>query len=37
MHLSKEFDFIIPGIISFDEQKIELHQRIVDIGDSRPS
>ena len=32
IHLSKEFDFIVPGIIAFDEQKIEMHQRIVDIA-----
>jgi len=32
IHLSKKFDFIVPGIIAFDEQKIEMHQRIVDIA-----
>jgi|HubBroStandDraft_6_1064221.scaffolds.fasta_scaffold41350_4 hypothetical protein len=32
MHLSKEFDFIVPGIIAYDEQKIELHQSIIDIA-----
>jgi hypothetical protein len=32
IHLSEEFDFVVPGIIAFDEQKIEMHQRIVDIA-----
>jgi hypothetical protein len=32
IHLSKEFDFVVPGIIAFDEQKIEMHQRIIDIA-----
>jgi hypothetical protein len=32
IHLSKEFEFIVPGIIAFDEQKIEMHQRIIDIA-----
>jgi hypothetical protein len=34
IHLSKEFDFVIPGVIAFDEQKIEMHQRIIDIASS---
>jgi hypothetical protein len=34
IHLSKEFDFIVPGIINFDEQKIGLHQRIIEIAEA---
>jgi hypothetical protein len=34
IHLGKEFDFIVPGIINFDEQKIELHQRIIAIAEA---
>jgi hypothetical protein len=31
MHLSDQFDFLIPGIVGFYEQKIKLHQRMIDI------
>jgi hypothetical protein len=34
IHLSKDFDFIVPGIIAFDEHKIEIHQRIIDIAEA---
>jgi hypothetical protein len=32
IHLGREFDFIVPSIIAFDEHKIEIHQRIIDIS-----
>jgi hypothetical protein len=32
MHLNDPFDFLIPDITAFYEQKIELHQRLIDIG-----
>jgi hypothetical protein len=31
MHLSGQFDFLIPGIVAFYEQKIKLHQQMIDI------
>jgi len=31
IHLSKEFDFIVQGIIAFDEHKIDIHQRYIEI------
>ena len=31
MHLGGQFDFLIPGIVAFYEQKIKLHQRMIDI------
>jgi hypothetical protein len=32
MHLKDPFDFLIPTITAFYEQKIQLHQRLIDIG-----
>lgn len=32
MHLKAPFDFLIPDITTFYEQKIELHQKLIDIG-----
>lgn len=32
MYLKDPFDFLIPDITNFYEQKIELHQRLIDIG-----
>jgi hypothetical protein len=32
MHLKEPFDSLIPTITAFYEQKIELHQRLIDIG-----
>lgn len=32
MHLKAPFDFLIPDIIVFYEKKIELHQKLIDIG-----
>jgi len=34
IHLGKEFDLSLQASFSFDEQKIELHQRIVDIAEA---